>query len=509
MTPVTVGCNTYNRHRPFVISFEVSSASTVRANKQFRDTKMSTATNDQLFTIEDILGKGRGLVAAEKILKGTRILGEEPILKFPGDKEFTKKLQKVIRKKVARLSEDKKQEFLSLTNIHSYNNDAERYVGIILTNGLRTSDKTKAGIFLNASRINHACDSNSQVFWNENTEQITVHALRDIEQGEEIMITYMSSLKTRKDRRKFLQKHYGFNCLCNLCCLPADQRRESDARFERIVRLEYRVNSDAIVAAPLAFLRLFDLQIQLYKQQGREDAGLAVLLFRTSALYLTQSDFARARLLAERAASISKTALGDDNPQAMEHKAFTLHATYRAVEKRSEKWQSNVDEVPQGLTPTQFEDWLWRRSKPNAPGQPTNLRNRTTFPPFEDLPCPEVLHLDYFDLDSAPGRPVRHWLYFGEIVNVGSMFRLQINTRDVNGQIVPLFAYTKLGGGEFDASLLQKGNTVGVLYANFYAFNQTMNGIVIREPNYFKVDILQSSTRTAYELSLLTWCVIS
>ena len=53
------------------------------------------------------------------------------------------------------------------------------------------------------------------------------------------------------------------------------------------------------------------------------------------------------------------------------------------------KWKTKVDEAPQGLEPSDFEDWLWRREKPKQPGQLADFRNRGDFPGFNDLPARE------------------------------------------------------------------------------------------------------------------------
>jgi hypothetical protein len=45
-----------------------------------------------------------------------------------------------------------------------------------------------------------------------------------------------------------------------------------------------------------------------------------------------------------------------------------------------------VDKAPQGLEPSDFKGWLWRREKPKALGQLANLRSRATFPRFINLP---------------------------------------------------------------------------------------------------------------------------
>jgi hypothetical protein len=105
-------------------------------------------------------------------------------------------------------------------NIHSYKNAAEQYLGIIQTNSLPAeADEDEGGIFLEACRINHACDNNAQKNWNENIKRHTVHALRDISENEEITIYYLGMDKKREDRREALHAKFSFTCLCRLCSL--------------------------------------------------------------------------------------------------------------------------------------------------------------------------------------------------------------------------------------------------------------------------------------------------
>jgi hypothetical protein len=75
--------------------------------------------------------------------------------------------------------------FLSMHNIHPYGNAAKQYLGIIRTNPLPfETTRSEGGIFLEAYRINQACDNNAQKNWNENIKRHTAHALRDIQKGE-------------------------------------------------------------------------------------------------------------------------------------------------------------------------------------------------------------------------------------------------------------------------------------------------------------------------------------
>jgi hypothetical protein len=147
----------------------------------------------------------------------TRILSEEPIITVPRSEPVSERLRTSICQQVDALSEHQRRAFLSMHNIHPYGNAAEQYLGIIQTNSLPAeTDGDKGAIFLEACRINHACDNNAQKNWNENIKRHTVHALRDICKGEEITIYYLGVDKNREDRREALQAKFGFTCLCRL-----------------------------------------------------------------------------------------------------------------------------------------------------------------------------------------------------------------------------------------------------------------------------------------------------
>lgn len=142
-------------------------------------------TGNTMYAIQDVLGKGKGLVATENISEGTRILCEEPIITVPRDEQVTERLRTSVCQQVDALSEHQRRAFLSMHNIHPYENAAEQYLGIIRTNSLPAeTDGDEWAIFLKACRINHACYNNAQKNWNENIKRHTVHALRDIRKGE-------------------------------------------------------------------------------------------------------------------------------------------------------------------------------------------------------------------------------------------------------------------------------------------------------------------------------------
>jgi len=103
------------------------------------------------------------------------------------------------------------------------------------------------------------------------------------------------------------------------------------------------------------------------------------------------------------------------------------------------KWKTKVNEAPHGLEPGDFEGWLWRRDKPNHSGQLADLRSRTTFPGFTDLPDENDIDPEFYERSSiGTYRPRRHWCFFGEIVDFASLLRLQMDIKDVDGTTIPL-----------------------------------------------------------------------
>ena len=122
---------------------------------------MQSMIGNPICALRDVPGTGKGLVAIEKIAKGTRILSEESIITVPRNKVDSKQLRRSIYQQVDALSEYQRRAFLSMHNIYAYRNATEQYLGIVRTNALPIeTNGNKRGIFLEACRINYACDNN-------------------------------------------------------------------------------------------------------------------------------------------------------------------------------------------------------------------------------------------------------------------------------------------------------------------------------------------------------------
>lgn len=446
-----------------------------------------------MYALQEVFGKGQGLVATRKIPKGTRILSEEPIIRVREGALDSQSLRASIRRQVDALTPDQRRTFLSMHNIHA-DDAASRYLGIIRTNALPFGDDVReVGIFLDACRINHACDNNAQKSWNQNIQRHTIHALRDIEKGEEITIYYLGVVKNREARQKALREKFAFTCSCRLCSLPPDQSQESDRRLDEIFKLDGLIGTNGgmgILLAPLRMLRYVDQQICLYNKQGPDDVGLPRAFLDAAQIAIANGDLARARIFAERAMLGWIVLEGDDSSTVLQYRGLSQDPSQHELYGMSSKWKTTVDDIPQGLDSKEFEDWLWRREKPKRPGQPADFRNQETFPAFVDLPDEyEVDPKFYASGDGSTYRPRRHWLFLAEIVDFATLLRLQMDVKDVHGTTVPLFFYTEERGAELAPSQIQKGYTLAILYAQRHAFLYCETGIRHEEPTKIKVPL--------------------
>ncbi|KAH8714618.1 hypothetical protein BGZ61DRAFT_505397 [Ilyonectria robusta] len=420
---------------------------------------MASLTGDPMYSLQEIPGKGKGLVATRRIAKGTRILSEEPLIRVPGAPLNRQTLQALICEQVDALTQDQRQAFLSLHNM--YSDDAySRYIGIVRTNALAFVDDVREGsVFLEASRINHACENNAHRGWNENTKRHTIHALRDIEEGHEITIHYLGTHNNRETRQEALRTTFMFTCSCRLCSLPPHQSQESDRRLDEILRLEGSMDGSGV---PRAF-------------------------FDAAQIAIVNGDLARARIFIEKARLGCITMDGDDSPQ-LQSNVLSQDPSENKAYGLSMKWKTAVSEIPKDLTPEEFEDWLWRRQKPRQLGQPVNFRDQAVFPSFMNLPDEtDADPIFYESRDGLTYRPRQHWCFLAEIVSFDTLARLRMNVKDVDGKTVQLIFYTEGRGSEMAPSQIRNGYTIAILYAQRHAFSILETGIRHEEPVKLKV----------------------
>lgn len=454
--------------------------------------KNSISITVSMYDLKDVPGKGSGLVATKKIPQGTRILCEEPVIRIPHsyDQLGSETLQRYVHEQVNALTDQKREAFLALRNIYPYKNPIEQSIGIVSTNALPIDDgDTGAGIFLSASRINHACDNNAQKNWNENIKRHTVHALRDINEGEEITVYYLAVHNSRGARQEALRAKFKFSCSCHLCSLPASQSQLNDeilAEIDRLDRLVGQRGLEGMIKSPLRILGYLDRENQLYDITGADDPGLSRVYWDAAQVAIVHGDLARGRIFAERAVRGWRISAGSDSHKVIKYGALAREPSQIPGYGISMHWKTKVDEVPNALESKEFEDWLWKREQSPRSGAQVGLRNRAIFPAFSGLPDEGGVDLDFY---KGPSEPSQHWCFLAEIVDFDFLTRLHMEISDIDGTNIPLFFYTDGRGRELESARIQKGYTVAILYAQQHAFMFDKPGIRHENPARLKVQI--------------------
>jgi hypothetical protein len=318
--------------------------------------KITTSTGKEVvepagkpYAIREITGKGKGLVATTKITKGTRLLSEVPLFKVPRDNPDIKALEHIVENEVNSLDADQRHTFFDLANI--YGNTHSQSFGIARTNVLPLGSSARSGgLFLEASRINHSCRHNAQNTWNENIGRLTIHALRDIEAGQEITITYLANTSESAERKRFLAEKFKFECKCELCLLPRARRRKSDARLKELQTLDKLVGTFFVGdLEPKTALHLLHKMLGLFDREGIWDASIARAYKDAYEIATENDDGSRARIFAQRAYDARRLIEGDDSPDTAKMK--------QAAEKLS------AQTPPLGMNEAQLENWLWGEAK--------------------------------------------------------------------------------------------------------------------------------------------------
>jgi hypothetical protein len=432
----------------------------------------------KFYTIRAVPGRGQGFVATSKIPKGTRILAEPPILTIPRQATSLTVVDRSVNEQLEKLDNDQRQSFFKLFNAHP-----EKYsqtMGIVKTNALPLgSSAVKGGIFLQSSHINHSCSHNAQNTWNENIKKLTIHVFKDVEEGEEITISYLNGNQDYQGRQETLKAAFNFICSCELCSLPHAQRQESDRRLTEISRLDDSIgNFDRILCSPLACLHDAHRLMQLLQQEGTVDASVPRLYYDAFQIVIANGDQARARVFAERACAMRVILEGSDSPVRIRLTKLAEEPTTHPLHGMSEKWESDKDDVPRLSTKHEFENWLWRTAPFRIDSEFANLRDNTYFPAFEDLPGENNLDLDYYESqDGFQYTPQKHWCFFAEVVEIYRFLRLRLQVRDKVGREVPVSFYTNDRGMEPSISHVRPGNTVAILYPHQHPFLDLSVGI--------------------------------
>jgi len=222
---------------------------------------MAIAESQVPFSIVDIFGKGQGMVATDKLVAGTILLTEKPLIVVDAAAAVPQVLPQFHA-----LSDDKKAVILSLYDPGEQQNpkyslltdkEIERKVfRIFEANSIALCSHeemniNKSGLYQTISKINHSCSPNVVWTWikKDSSKSIKqVRVIKSIKVGEEIVASYLSRndwFPTREQRIRELQRQWFFTCTCQVCNLTGEELKKNENTRLEIQRLHDAIPSQA------------------------------------------------------------------------------------------------------------------------------------------------------------------------------------------------------------------------------------------------------------------------
>ncbi|KAI1455486.1 SET domain-containing protein [Annulohypoxylon moriforme] len=270
---------------------------------------------DLAFTVDDVPGKGKGLLAKRGIKKWDIVLVDHPALLAHMDifdvlgSEIR---EDILEQALKQLPEEQREGIMALERSMG----GEPIEDILKTNifGVELGfEIPHLGLFPITSRINHDCRPN--VFWRYSVRTLAVEviAMRDIEPGEEITQSYVPLGLSYQDRTDDL-RNWGFTCTCSLCAAGKRERAASDKHRQHLQHIYYSLNEGAsgrsnITAAAVG--ELADEMESLVHEEGLE-AQLLVYYGVVARAYMRVGELGVARKYVDLSEDLWMRYAGDE-----------------------------------------------------------------------------------------------------------------------------------------------------------------------------------------------------
>ena len=262
-----------------------------------------TTPTEPLFEIVIAHGKGLGLFATRDISRGTRIIEEAPLLTVPPQKGETVDSTHLVAALQA-LSHEQYDKVFELHRGHKAalpkdlpsqqpgralsREDILNAAAIFETNNVAMGNAGEygSGIFEHYCRINHACNPNVHNSYNPTLQQMTVHAVRQIHKGEEILTSYIAGTYLTREKRQQILSKWGFECGCECCTGPrttgSDRRRGRMFDMDQKLKLYDKSKSIPLpwfrtLSSARAALKVCEDLLELYRLEGITDFSLSLL----------------------------------------------------------------------------------------------------------------------------------------------------------------------------------------------------------------------------------------
>jgi hypothetical protein len=312
-----------------------------------------------LWTITDIPGKDKGVIASTDIAPGTLLISEPPILTT----EIIRSVDTTesdLAEFLRNLPREQQRAFLSLHN--NYPGQKNPLSNIVRSNGYPLgAGADVGGVFENISRVNHSCLPNAVHSWNPIFGEETVYAVRAIKKGEEITLSYHAGGPTEV-RKRSLKEGFGFDCTCVLCDASEADMKASDERLSRVQELDDLIGDSSIVRNdPWKALAHCKEMIEILEIEGIKDDRLSRAYYDAFQVLAIHSDGARAAWWAKKYCEAKLVSAGKDSVDRLEMKPYAKRPQKHNCYGVDKIWKTKLEEFPKERSGPDFEKWLWRQ----------------------------------------------------------------------------------------------------------------------------------------------------
>lgn len=206
-------------------------------------------TIPEMYSVTPVKGKGMGVIATRMIHRGELIMANTASLMvdYGAFNHLTKaEYEQLQADAVDSLPEKHRARVLDLSTHDAANLTHVELANKVLTTNSFDIDPDEEDpeqhyafytLFPEIARMNHDCRANADYYYDPESLTQYVHAVRTILPGEEITVSYLNPLLTRRKRTERLRRNWGFGCGCAACTAPVAQGHASDARVTLIQKL--------------------------------------------------------------------------------------------------------------------------------------------------------------------------------------------------------------------------------------------------------------------------------
>jgi len=232
-----------------------------------RDRAASKIDSNEDFRIGPIEEKGLGVIAERSFARGEQVISELPAFRFKSADTAA-----IMQQGLDALPHHEQDAVMALHDGLATEKDGKTLEGIVRTNA-QSCDNNDFDMMVcpTICRLNHSCEPNCELSWDDELKEEHVYASKAIEPGEELCICFVNIIAPAAQRQRDLFFRFGFQCACPLC--NQGFRPASDARRSRLQELEQQLEMEG-PDDPEGGLEIIGDMLRLYANEGIHSQSL-------------------------------------------------------------------------------------------------------------------------------------------------------------------------------------------------------------------------------------------